>query len=75
VEKGCFTGGRSSERKGKEEDTHQRGKGRSTWTPPVKRSPKSGDRRRGSDRQRPRAEAGQRGENEPGLGLGQRRIF
>jgi hypothetical protein len=30
---------------------------------------------RGSDRQRLRAEGGQREENEPGRGLGQRRIF
>jgi hypothetical protein len=63
---------RGKEREG---DTHQRGKGRSTWTPPVKRSPERGGRRRGSDRQRPRE--GQRTEQRDCLASGARgeRIF
>jgi hypothetical protein len=78
VEERGFTGGRSTQReKGKERegDSHQRGKGmhldaageeivgEEGWSPARGRLPET------------EREADQRGENEPGLGLGQRRIF
>jgi hypothetical protein len=52
--------------KEREGDAHQRGKGRSTWSSPVKRSPERGGRRRGSgnrqrQRDRQRAERKQAG--------------
>jgi hypothetical protein len=51
-------------RKEREGDAHQRGKGRSTWSPPVKRSPERGGRRRGREnRQRQRVEAENIAEN------------
>jgi hypothetical protein len=59
--------------KEREGDAHQRGKGRSTWSPPVKRSPERGGRWRGSgNRQRQRAEWNREAS---GSALGWRRFF
>jgi hypothetical protein len=71
---GCFT--RQEYREEKEE--RERGnltRERCTWTRSPERSPPTGDRRRGEQIARNRAWTLAGEKNEPGDGLGQRRIF